>query len=359
MALTHGGDTEGFLLVHGYEPLDFSANVNPLGTPDTVAQAIREAAGKLDAYPDPLCRRLTHAIAKHEGLSEKLVLCGNGAADLIWRLALAVKPRCALITSPTFSEYELALSAVSCDVRRYLLDIRDSFALTEDFLKALTPDIDMVFLCNPNNPTGLTIALGLLRAISDACKERNILLVVDECFNGFVEQPEAHTLRNRLACGDRHILILKAFTKLYGMAGARLGYCMCVDEALLEKIRLAGQPWAVSSLAQAAGIAALQAQDYVNETKRLIRAEREYLRSALLSLGLTMVSGEANYLFFHADIPALTSQMASRGILIRDCSNYPGLQAGYYRIAVRTHTENGRLIGAMQACIKEVSWQNR
>lgn len=358
VALIHGGDTESFRLSYGYEPLDFSSNINPLGAPAGVIQAVCEAAKKLDAYPDPLCRRLVKAIAEHEELPAGWVLCANGAADLIWRIAAAVRPRCAVVTAPAFQEYEAALSAFGCGVRRHPLLREDGFKLTESFLDSLAPDVQLAFLCNPNNPTGVTIAPQLLHGILEACRARNILVVVDECFGGFLDRPQEHALKRCL--GEyTNLILLEAFTKLYGMAGARLGYCLCADAALLKRIQGAGQPWAVSSLAQAAGIAALEAKSHVDETGRLIRAQREHLRQELMSLGMTYVSGEANYLFFHTDIQGFPNKMRSRGVLIRDCAGYPGLQAGDCRIAVRTHTENIQLMQAMGACVKEASWQNR
>lgn len=352
MALIHGGDTAGFRMEYGYEPLDFSANCNPLGVPEGVKRAISLAALQLDVYPDPLCRSLRAALSDHEGVRAEYILCGNGSADLIDRLAYARSPGIAVITDPSFSEYERALRNTNCRIIHHPLNREDGFALTESILAQLTPEVDMLFLCNPNNPTGLTIRQQLLEEILDACVKSNILLVLDECFNGFLDDPELYTLLPRINhCPN--ILILKAFTKLYGMAGVRLGYCLSSDTGLLEAMQKAGQPWAVSSLAQAAGVAALDEEDYVRTSRMIVHRERLYLSVALDSLGLFVANSEANYLFFYIDIPDLAIRMREKGILIRDCSNYPGLHAGYYRIAVRTHKENVRLISAITAFVKE------
>lgn len=346
MALIHGGDNEGYILERGTAPLDFSANCNPLGIPAGVVTAIAEAAAGADRYPDPLCRRLTSALSSKLGIPADRLLFGNGAADLIFRLALAKKPRTALVTAPTFAEYELALETVGCNVVHHVLTPDKGFSLTDKILEDITPAVDLMFICNPNNPTGLTADPALLRRILEKCGQTGTLLVADECFNGFLDIPEAHTLRPRLQDCD-NLLILDAFTKLYGMAGVRLGYCMSKNTALLESLRNAGQPWAVSSLAQAAGIAALAEDAYVARARELVKTERAYLLASLEKLGINAVSGQANYIFFHSDTPNLVSRLRDSGILIRDCGNYHGLTPGYYRIAVRTHEENLRLIDAL------------
>lgn len=347
MKLTHGGDWAGFQAEFGEMPLDFSANVSPLGLPEGVRRAIVESLPHADRYPDPLCRSLREKLAAHHGIPAQRILCGNGAADLIFRLALAVRPRAALVTAPTFSEYEQALKAVGCGVERFVLAEESGFAVTEALLPRIAPALDVLFLCEPNNPTGRTTDPRLLRRILDRCAECGTLLVVDECFNEFLDDPAAHTLIDELPAHP-NLILLKAFTKWYAMAGVRLGCALCGDEALPERMRAAGQPWAVSSLAQAAGIAALDEAEYGDRLRRLIRSQRPRMHSALAALGCRVYPGEANYLlFFHPD-PHLADRLRARGVLLRDCSNYPGLGPGYYRAAVRTEAENDAFLRAMK-----------
>lgn len=347
--LVHGGDWAGYQAEYGGQPLDFSANVSPLRVPEGVAKAIARAAREADRYPDPLCRSLVGKLAAREGVPPAYVLCGNGAADLIFRAVLARKPKLALVTAPTFAEYEAALAAWGCPVRRHLLREGQDFCLGEDFLRAITPEVDMVFLCEPNNPTGLTAPRDLLLRIARRCRDCGALLVVDECFGDFLADPGAHTLKAALP-DFPGLVILKAFTKLYAMAGVRLGYALCGNEALLEEMRRAGQPWAVSSLAQAAGEAALEEEGYVARVRGLVERERPWLRARLEALGLRVLPGEANYLLFACPVP-LVQPLRRRGILLRDCGNYQGLGPGWYRAAVRTHEENTRLIKAVQEAL--------
>ena len=346
MTLTHGGDWAGYAAEYGAGAplLDFSANVSPLGLPAGVAAAIAGCAAGCDRYPDPLCRELSAAIGAAEGVPADWVLCGNGAADLIWRAALALRPARALVIAPAFAEYEAALAATGCAVERYFLREENDFRLDEGFLEAIRPGVGMVFLCEPNNPTGLTTPRPLLLRVLARCRQAGALLVLDECFGDFLADPAAHTLKGELAGGN--LLILKAFTKLYGMAGVRLGYALCADGALLAKLRAAGQPWAVSTPAQAAGLAALKETEYVAAVRALVASERPRLAAGLAALGCRVLPGEANYLLFRCERP-LCQPLRRRGILLRSCDNYHGLGPAWYRTAVRTGAENSRLLAAL------------
>lgn len=345
--LVHGGDWAAFSLEHGGAlPLDFSANVSPLGTPDGVVDAIARAAHDIWRYPDPLCRDLVDALATHEGVDCSWVLPGSGAADLIFRAVDARRPSHALVCAPTFAEYESALRARGCEVRQHLLKVDRSFAVEEDILDAIGLDTDMVFLCQPNNPTGVSTSRDLLKRIADACDRAGALLVVDECFVDFLDNHEEITFVPELAQYPG-LLILKAFTKILGMAGVRLGYCLSSDAALLERMRLSGPPWSVSHLAQQAGLAALKETDFVAGTRQIVRTERPWLISQLASLGFEVVPGEANFLLFKSRL-RLEVPLRERGILIRSCANYRGLCDGWYRCAVRGRAENVQLIEALK-----------
>lgn len=345
MKLVHGGDWAGYRAEFGCDALDFSANVSPLGLPAGVAAAITNALPTADRYPDPLCRELRAALAGAEGVPADWILCGNGAADLIFRLALAVRPRRALLPAPTFAEYEAALQTVGCAVQRVFLREENEFAVTEEFTDAVTPETDIVFLCQPNNPTGQVTPPALVERLVRRCAECGAVLVVDECFLDFLPDRDALTAKQLLRDAPQ-LIILKAFTKLYAMAGVRLGYALCGDATLLEKMRGAGQPWAVSSLAQAAGLAALQETAYAGAVRALIAEQRPRMAAGLRALGLRVMDGQANYLLFRAT-PDFGEKLRRRGAVVRSCANYPGLDAAWYRTAVRTAEENTRLLQIM------------
>ena len=339
--LVHGGDWMGYRERFGRDALDFSANVSPLGLPEGVAQAIRETLVEADRYPDPLCRTLRAALSRAEGVPPEQILCGNGAADLIFRLVWAAKPRRALVTAPTFAEYAAALDTAGCEVKRFFLGEAEDFAVTDALVDAVDESTDMVFLCQPNNPTGQLAAPGLVEKLLRRCEACGAILAVDECFLDFLPDHALHTAKGLL--GEGNLVILKAFTKLYGMAGVRLGYALSADTALLEQMQACGQPWGVSSLAQAAGLAALEETAYVEKVRALIAEQRPRLTAGLRALGLRVLDGRTNYLLFQAP-ETLGETLRQRGAVLRSCANYPGLGPGWYRTAVRTGPENEQLL---------------
>jgi threonine-phosphate decarboxylase len=351
--LVHGGDWMSYRERFGRDALDFSANVSPLGLPEGVVQAIRDALPLADRYPDPLCRTLRAALSRAEGVPQERILCGNGAADLIFRLVWAVKPHKALVTAPTFAEYASALDTVECEVKRFFLDETNDFAPTDALVDAVDESIDMVFLCQPNNPTGQLAEPALVEALLRRCEAVGAVLAVDECFLDFLPEGEGLSAKHLLK-NSKKLIILKAFTKLYGMAGVRLGYCLCSDTELLARMRAAGQPWAISGLAQAAGIAALDETEYVAKVRALIEAQRPVLADGLRALGLRVIEGRANYLLFRAP-EALGEALRRKGAVLRSCGNYPGLDASWYRTAVRTENENRQLLALLAETLPEVA----
>lgn len=336
----HGGD-----IYNGSVKLDFSANTNPFGVPDAVRRAIADAACMVDRYPDPYCRKLTEALAGFENVKREYIFCGNGAADIIYSYCEAVHPRTALELAPTFLEYASALEKVGCRVLRHTLEIRDDFALTESFLECLNRyKPETVFLCNPNNPTGRLIESGLLFKVLEECRKLNIRLFVDECFMDFTV--DGISVKSKLS-EYKNLIILKAFTKSYGMAGVRLGYCMTSDSELLRRMSETVQPWNVSLLAQEAGIAALNETEFLKRTVELVCTERKWLAEKLRSMGFHVTDSSANFILFKA-FAGLDIRLREMGVAIRNCSNYKGLEEGFYRIAVRMHHENESLVSAIK-----------
>lgn len=340
MELNHGGDWAGFREKYGKLPLDFSASTTPLPMPEGMRAAVIRSLDRANRYPDPLCRELTAVLGEKHNVSPAHILCGAGAADLLFRLVLAKRPRRALIVEPTFSGYEDALRTVNCRVERFFLREKDGFTLTEGLLPHITPGLDMLFLCSPNNPTGRSVPTELLEDIRERCRQRGTLPVLDACFGDFLPGPP-----------QDGPFVLRSFTKRYPMAGLRLGYAVCPDIELLEEMRRQGPPWAVSAPAQAAGLAALEEQAYSRELAALISEQRPVLSAGLETLGCRVIPGEANFLLFFCPDTDLNRKLEEKGILIRNCSNFPGLGSGWYRAAVRTGEENQALLRAMKEAL--------
>lgn len=350
--LVHGGDIYSAKERIQGTILDFSANINPLGLPDSVKSALMERLDDFALYPDPLCRELVQKIAESEQIAPEHILCANGAAELIFRLVQAIRPRCALVVAPTFAEYEQALNGCSCRVEYHLLKEEQDFVLDDSVLEKIHPHTGIVFLCNPNNPTGQLVDQKLLERILVRCSSCGALLVVDECFRDFLEDCDGNSMKSWVE-EFPNLLILRAFTKHFAMAGLRLGYCLCANPPLLERMAGLGQPWGVSVPAQIAGVAALSDTDYLRRTRELIAQERDYLKQQLGKLPVRVIGSQANYIFFHAPEDSerensLATALEQDGILIRSCDNYYGMPKGYYRIAVRSHADNQKLVEAME-----------
>ncbi|MFI3171002.1 MAG: histidinol-phosphate transaminase [Eubacteriales bacterium] len=346
----HGGDIYTFQRATGKTPLDFSENTNPYGLPVGVKNAMLENIDYLNRYPDPNCRALTEVVAHYLGISEDYLLFGNGAADIIYRIAYALKPKKALILAPTFSEYEASLRSVGTEVSYFLLEERNQFTLTEEIIEAI-PENNIIYICNPNNPTGKMCEYALMKKIMEACEKHRTYLVVDECFMDFVEKNFEYSLLQEVKT-FQHLIILKAFTKVFAMAGIRLGYCITSNKSVLENIKQSGQPWTVSSIAQIAGIACCQENIYLEESLAEIKKERVYMIESLQNLGVRVYESDVNYVLFryHAH---LAESLMKYGIMIRVCNDYNGLDDSYYRVAIKLHHENKKLIMALQEIRQE------
>lgn len=342
----HGGDIYSQKVV-----MDYSANISPLGVPGSVREAIIASLDGLVNYPDVKCRRLREKLGGREGVSPEHILCGNGAAELIFALAYGLKPKRALLASPGFAEYEEALKGTGCEIDFYDLKEEEDFLFQPDYLDAITEETDLVFFCNPNNPTGMTVERDFLVSVLERCRKCNAVLVVDECFNEFLDDPGSMTMKPYLK-EYQNLVILKAFTKIYAMPGVRLGYCLTKNEEILDQMRSVMQPWSVSNLAQAAGEAALEEELYVDEVRCLVRGERQFLLYELRKLGLKLFEARANFIFFRGP-EGFAEKLLEEGILIRDCQNYRGLCKGYYRIAVKGHRDNERLIKTMEKSLRK------
>ena len=350
MSLTHGGDLVSAQDFYDGQILDMSVNLNPLGPPLQVLDAACEALANTGQYPDPQCRQLRQAIAQTDGVRVEQVFCGSGASDVIFRLALSLRPKAALLLAPTFSEYECSLRQVGCDCRFHTLQQENSFDVTDSILADIHPGIELVLLCSPNNPTGRLIGRELLEKILARCEEIGAVLAVDECF--FPLSTGGASLTDLL---DTHpqLFLLRAFTKTYAIAGLRLGYGLGAPE-LIERLAANGSCWNVSGPAQAAGIACCGLPEWVAKGRALTEFLRPVLQAGLSNLGCEVIPGSANYLLFR--LPGVTNlkqRLLSRGILIRSCADYRGLGPDWYRTAVKTQEENERFLCALRAELEE------
>lgn len=365
----HGGNIYGNEIEY-----DFSVNLNPLGPPKSVQDALAAALTHVEEYPDPEYRELRRGLANYWQLAEEQLVPGNGASELIPGIIRALSPKNCMVTAPCYSGYETALSAAapSCRIHRIPLRAEDDFTLPENTCQEIARvKPNLLILTNPNNPNGKRISANRLREIADACRTAGTVLLVDECFlalSGGDEDSLIHCIRSEALPA----VVLRAFTKTFAIPGVRLGYAVC-SAPMAERIQRELPEWNLSVFAQYAGRAALEAaaggnvmrgtaaggtpapgtsaggtSGYLTASVEMIAREREYLMAELESLGLRVFPSDANYILFQSRDRELHQKLLDKGILIRDCRDYHGLTAGFYRTAVRTHRENTALLRCLR-----------
>ncbi|MBE0478761.1 threonine-phosphate decarboxylase [Candidatus Aerophobetes bacterium] len=344
---SHGGGIYQVAEKYGISPeeiIDFSANVNPWGTSLGLEKIIKENLQSIFRYPDTYCRKLTLLLSNHLGIACDNILVGNGATEIIYLAMRAVKPRYAVIPVPTFSEYERALKLAGGQVKFLYLKERQGFSLNVDALIEKAKKVQMIILCNPNNPTGNLLPGEEMDKIINNAEKKGIATLLDESFIDF--QPE-FTLVDKLK-KNKNLIILRSFTKFFSIAGLRLGYAVA-DKSLISKIKSFKEPWTVNCLAEVAGIHILKNLKRAEGLREKTKRERSVLYENLCRIkGIKPYPSQANFILIKikASISSsyLTEELAKGGILVRDCSNFSGLGDKFIRVAVRKKEENRKLI---------------
>jgi len=356
MALPHGGNIYYYSRKYGIPPgkfIDFSASINPLGPPKSAVAAMKSAMPLLVNYPDPEYGKLKAAISAQLGISPESILAGNGSTELIYLLPRVLKPKKAVVLAPSFSDYERALKLSGCDVRHFTLREKDGFMPDIDLLIRAAQGADMLVICNPNNPTGLLIEKSVLADVICSANRADTFVVVDEAF---IEYAPGHSVA-REAAGMKGVAVLRNFTKFYGMPGLRAGW-LSGHPSLVKKLEDGKEPWSMNTLAEQAAAAALVDTAYAEKSLAQFNKEKEYLYRELCAIpGLVPYRSAANFFLMkltsrEMDADGLAEELASKGILIRSCSNFRGLGNKYIRVAVRTRAENRVLADFMGMAIK-------
>lgn len=333
--------------------IDFSSSINPYGPASVVQEAARTA--NIERYPDKECRELRLALAEHLGVDASCISVGSGSAELIDHLARIYLDRgdTALIVGPTFGEYERASRLCGARVvyenRRVLgtevvLDLPNLL----DTIEREEPRV--VWLCNPNNPTGDYLNRASIGRLLEAVDSVNGLLVVDEAYKDLMPAGEPEDLTDLL---PGPLVLLRSMTKSHALAGLRLGYVLA-DPDTIRLLSVVRPPWNVGAPAQAAGIAALSdsALDRLENNRRSMVRTAAWLRRELQKLGLEVPPGRANYLLVKVgDVAWLRQELLVRGLQVRDCTSF-GLPE-YIRVAVRLPEECRRLVSEVGALLSD------
>ncbi|CEH27754.1 threonine-phosphate decarboxylase [Aneurinibacillus migulanus] len=355
----HGGDLLTASTLFDVEPeqlLDFSANINPLGPPEGVLEAIVHAKNSIGHYPDPAHRRLLCALAKKYDVPEEALLVGNGAAECMALALLALAPATVGVIYPSFVEYTQLAKQYGAEVIGCIGQEETGFLPMEEELGLLLDKVDILFIGHPNNPTGLMYSQETLSRLAMQAQEKGVYLVIDEAFIDFLPDESQPTLLKHLALYP-HVILLRSLTKFYAIPGLRLGFAAAHPD-IIARMKGKQVPWSVNCFALAAGEACCEANEYEAATRELIAYEREYLHNRLSEdLRFQVWAGQANFLLVRLPkgytAEAMQNALGRRGIMIRNCAMYPGLTARDFRIAVRSREENDRLLQALVETVEE------
>ncbi len=348
----HGGNLTRLSRITGIpedEILDFSANINPLGLPEWFRSVVSASLSKIVHYPDPDCTELVEAIAAKYEVSKDQVIVGNGSTEILHLIPRALQADRALVPVPSYADYAAGSAAAGLEIATFLLQENDGFRLD---LSALTKHLrgrEIVFLCQPNNPTGLLFDADELRRTATA--NPATIFVIDEAFGPFVQKLDSLT-RNR----PENVIVLLSLTKIYAVPGLRLG-CAIAGREAISSLRGIQPTWSVGAIAQAVGLAALRDTEYVAESRRYVAEQRRTIVRELESIpNITVFPGEANFLLLRIDrndldAKTLARRMLADGIAIRVCDNFVGLDHRFFRIAVRTADENTRFCESLASAM--------
>jgi threonine-phosphate decarboxylase len=343
--MRHGGD-----IYRNKVNMDLSVNLNPMGTPEAVTEAVENALKKACVYPDIRQEEVRRSIAGFLGTESEYVYAGNGASELIQAVVRAEAPKKAVLFEPGFSGYEHALKSIDCSIVRQQLKEENGFALSREDLGILDRDTDLVFICDPINPSGRNIDDEALDELFKRARENDITVCMDESFflmsekarkTPFFRYKEAVKKRNRL-------YIISSLTKILAMPGIRMGYVMSSADNIEKLIRQLPE-WNLSVTAEAGictGLKTLKDTDFLEESSEMIAKERSYLSVEMKKFNIKVFESDTAFIMCKAP-EDLYEKLLERGVLIRDLSGDCGAGKGYYRIAVADHGTNESFIGIL------------
>lgn len=339
--MNHGGD-----IYRNNIELDFSVSLNPVQVPATFAQAFEKGLARAGVYPDLRQERIRKVLAEANGVQPSQVYAGNGASELLLAVVRALAPKQVLLVEPGYIGYHHVLSGIGTqEVSGYFLKRENGFALDEDIASATTPGTDLLFLCDPWNPTGENIEEGLLTKILEKAAVCKTTVLLDRSFYLLSDRWNAKQDLASLLQTFPNLIVLTSYTKVLGLPGVRMGFVVASD-AWIQKIALQLPEWNLSVMAEevmAAGVQLIRETDFVEQSAKCIQSGREYLTKALTELGFTVYPSRSNFILFHADAD-LTESLKKRGILIRNCGDFAGLTDCDYRIGVKDMAANETLV---------------
>jgi threonine-phosphate decarboxylase len=357
----HGGDLD--IISRRYnipksELINFSGNVNPLGLPDEVKSAIIQNIDAVCDYPDVSYLKLREAIAEYTSTDADNVIVGNGSTELISGYIKTLAPKKSIIISPAYSEYLREIELTGSEAVLFPLLEEEDFVLNLDRLKAqITDSVDLVVLCNPNNPTGSCVATDKLRELLATLKAHDAYLMIDETYIEFADDISRFSAMPLTKEYD-NLFVIRGTSKFFSCPGLRLGYSACGNKTLREKVLGDKDPWSVNSYAELAGCVMFTAKEFASRTRSLIISERNRIRTELLSLkNIKLYATQSNFFLFKLTREDITSsdifeKLVRKKLLVRDCSSFPYLDSHYIRFCIQLPQQNDLLLTELKNIIE-------
>lgn len=349
----HGGNIREVAGRHGLEPeeiIDFSASINPLGMSERARRAVINGLDSVMRYPEQFADTLASKISEFHEVPEECIIAGNGSTELIYLIPRAFRPKKALIIIPTFSEYKNSLEFSGCKTDAFLLTEADGFKVDVGIIaEALKNGYDILYLCNPGNPTGALTPKDTVLEITDEALKYRTICVVDEAFIDFAENESV----KKEAVERPNLIVLRSMTKFFGIPGLRVGFALS-SKGNIDRMTACKEPWSVNALGSLAAIESLIDMEYIEKSRRYITEERNYLFSLLAGVPwLKPFPSAANYILIKIELYGLNADvlfesLAKEGIMIRSCTSFDGLENRFFRVAVRKREENERLVNRLK-----------
>ena len=348
----HGGNIYKLQRKGKKDILDYSSNINPLGVPESLKKAVSENFSVLTRYPDINYTELRESIGKYNNIESENIIAGNGATEVLFLYIKALKPKKVLIVAPTFAEYERAVKNAECEIDFFELKEEDNFILNKDEFIQKAKNYNLAVICNPNNPTGKFISKEIIFEINENLKKSGTKLFIDECFIEFISGWKEKT---SALFKSENIFILRALTKFFALPGLRLGYGICFDKKIIEKINEIREPWSVNGFADLAGKVILNDIEYIKNTEKWILEERKYFTDSLKEIEenkkIKIYETETNFILIkllEMTSEEFKSRMEERNILVRNASNFKFLDNSFIRLAIKDREKNKKVIEAIR-----------
>ncbi|MDH5375106.1 MAG: threonine-phosphate decarboxylase CobD [Candidatus Bathyarchaeota archaeon] len=357
----HGGDvwkiSEKFRIPLN-QVIDFSVPINPLGPPKKVLESIRQHLNLIKNYPDPNHEWLIETLSNYVGVKSNNIIVGNGSTELIYLFAeVFVESGCdAVIPIPTFGEYKVATMRIGGRPWFLKCDPAKNFRLNfEELEKAISKKTRIVYFCNPNSPTGILYEKDDVLRVVRLAAEKNVLVFLDEDYVDFVDDDKRYSMAEYVTRYD-NLFILRSLTKFFALAGLRIGFGIASPD-VVKALRRAKMPWSVNSLAMFAATEAVKDDDYIKRSRLLISRSKRQMQKMLQEFPwLKVYPSETNFFLIEITEGDLTStqlkeELARKGLLIRDCSDFDGLNNRFFRVSVNKPEENKKLIEHLKSFI--------